>query len=95
MPVLIPDEIVKASHMTEDELLQEMAIVLYQKQKITLARASKLAKMNRLQFQHLLASRDININLNVEDLKHDIETLKSRVAELESKLAEKDKQAEV
>ena len=76
MPVLIPDEIVKASHMTEDELLQEMAIVLYQKQKITLARASKLAKMNRLQFQHLLASRDININLNVEDLKHDIETLK-------------------
>jgi predicted HTH domain antitoxin len=32
--------------------------------------------MNRLQFQHLLASRDIPVHYDVEDFKQDLETLR-------------------
>mgnify|MGYP001599581019 CR=1 FL=1 len=37
MSVIIPDDILEATHMTENELKQEMAILLYQKEKLTLA----------------------------------------------------------
>jgi predicted HTH domain antitoxin len=76
MAVLISDEIFNATHMSEQELKQEIAVMLYQKVKLTLAQASKLAGINRIQFQHLLASRDIPINYSIEDFNNDIETLK-------------------
>jgi predicted HTH domain antitoxin len=76
MSVLIPDEIFQATHMSEDEMLQEMAILLFQKEKLTLGQASKLAKMSQLQFQHLLASRDVPIHYGIEDFEQDLKTLR-------------------
>lgn len=46
----------------------------HQKEKITLGQASQLAQMNQLQFQHLLASREIPINYAIEDLETDLKT---------------------
>jgi predicted HTH domain antitoxin len=77
MSVLISDEILNASHMSEQELKQEIAILLYQKEKLTLVQASKLAGMGIIQFQHLLASRDICINYNIDDFNHDVQTLEN------------------
>lgn len=74
MSIVIPDEILHASHMTEAEFLQEIAVLLYQKQKLSLGKASKLAQMGRLQFQLLLASRQIPINYDIEDFEADLET---------------------
>ncbi len=65
--------------MTQQELMQEIPVMLYQKEKITLGQASQLAQMNQLQFQHLLASREIPINYDIEDLETDLKNL----AELE------------
>ena len=76
MGVIISDDILEATHMTEDELKQEIAILLYQKEKLTLAKASRLAGLDRLQFQHLLASRRIPINYDIEDFKKDLDTLR-------------------
>ena len=76
MGVIISDDILEATHMTEDELKQEFAILLYQKEKLTLAQASRLAGLDRLQFQHLLASRRIPINYDIEDFKKDLDTLR-------------------
>lgn len=76
MSVIIPDDILEATHMTEDELKQEIAILLYQKEKLTLAQASHFAGLDRLEFQHLLASRNIFINYDIEDFKKDLDTLK-------------------
>ncbi len=56
MEIVIPDEILHATHMSEDEVKQELAVLLFQKDKITIGQASWLAGMSRLQFQHLLAS---------------------------------------
>jgi predicted HTH domain antitoxin len=56
MSLVIPDEILQATGMSEAELRQEIAVLLSQKEKLTLGQASRLAGINQLQFQHLLAS---------------------------------------
>ena len=76
MSVIIPDEILQATRMTEEELKQELAVLLFQKEKLTLAQASKLAEMNRLQLQHLLASRKIPIHYDVLEFEEDLNTLR-------------------
>jgi len=75
MSIVISDEILYATHMTEAEFLQEIAILLYEKGKLSLGKASKLARMGRIQFQLLLASRQIPINYGIEDFEADIKTL--------------------
>ena len=54
MSVVVPDEILIATRMTEDEMRQEMAVMLFQREKLTLAQASRFARMHRVAFQHLL-----------------------------------------
>lgn len=76
MSVVIPDEILQTTRMSEAELMQEIAVMLFQKEKLTLAQASRLAGMNRLQFQHLLASRRIPVHYDVTEFESDIKTLK-------------------
>lgn len=73
----IPDEILQAAHMSEAEMLQEIAVLLYTREKVTLALASRLAGMDRLRFQHLLASRGIPVNYGVSDFEQDLDTLRS------------------
>ncbi len=41
MSVVIPDNIVYSTRMTEEELLQEIAILLYQKEKLSMGQASE------------------------------------------------------
>jgi predicted HTH domain antitoxin len=76
MTITIPDSVLESARMSESELRQEIALVLYEKERITLAQASRLAEMNRLQFQHLLASRGLFMNYGVEDFEQDLATLR-------------------
>ena len=64
------------SRMTEAEMRQEIAVMLFQKEKLTLAQASRFAGMNRIAFQHLLASRQIPVHYDVEDFEQDIKNLR-------------------
>ena len=75
MSVIIPDEILYTTHMTAAELTQEIAVALYQKEKLTLGQASRLAGVNQLQFQFMLASRRIPIHYDIADFEADIKTL--------------------
>ncbi len=75
MSVIIPDEILYTTHMTAAELTQEIAVALYQKEKLTLGQASRLAGVNQLQFQFMLASRRIPIHYDIADFQADIKTL--------------------
>lgn len=77
MSIVISDEVLQATHMTEAEFLQEIAILLYQKGKLSLGKASKLAQMGRIQFQLILASRQIPINYGIEDFEADLNTLRN------------------
>ena len=75
MSIVIPDEILQATHLSAGELLQEIALMLFAKDKLTLAQASRLADMSRYRFQHLLASRGIPVHYDVEDFEADLATL--------------------
>ncbi len=76
MGLTIPDEVLQATGMSEEELLREIAVLLFQQGKLTLAKASRLAKMSRWQFQHLLASRQIPVHYDVAELEEDLKTIK-------------------
>ncbi len=73
--IVVPDELLAIARMTEAEMRQEIAIMLFQKEKLTLAQASRFAGINRLAFQHLLTSRQIPVHYDVEDFDQDIKNL--------------------
>ena len=75
MPLTIPDAVLELTRMTEKELLQEVALALFAREKLTLGQASRLAQTNRIDFQSLLAIRDISLHYDTEELQEDVETL--------------------
>jgi predicted HTH domain antitoxin len=76
MSIVIPDDVLQAANLSEDELLQELALLLFQQHRLTLAQASRLAKLDRISFQQLLASRHIAIHYDVNDFEDDLNTLR-------------------
>ncbi|MBI5303389.1 MAG: UPF0175 family protein [Chloroflexi bacterium] len=76
MSVVISDDMLHTAHMSASELVQELAVLLYQKERLTLGQASHLAQMTQLQFQFLLASRRIPIHYDVADFDADLKTLR-------------------
>jgi len=72
----IPDDVLQSARMSESELRQEIAVILFQKEKLTLAQASRLAQMSRFQFQHLLSSRQIPVHYDIVEFEEDLETLR-------------------
>jgi predicted HTH domain antitoxin len=78
MSLVISDQLLETSGMNETEFMREIAIMLFQQNKISLGKASELANMHRVHFQKLLADRNINVHYKVEDLDHEITGLKAR-----------------
>lgn len=50
MSLLISDELVQASGLSEAELLQELVLLLFQREKLTIGKASRLLGMTQLEF---------------------------------------------
>jgi predicted HTH domain antitoxin len=75
MSLTISDTFLQTARISEDELRQEIAVMLFQRDKLTLAQASQFARMTRLQFQHLLASRQIPVHYDVAEFAEDLHTL--------------------
>lgn len=76
MSLVIPDELLQVSDMTAQELMQEIAIMLFQLEKISIGKAAEVSGMDRVSFQHLLASREIPMHYDVADFEHDLKTLR-------------------
>jgi predicted HTH domain antitoxin len=75
MSVTIPDEFLRAAKMSEAELRQEVAVLLFELERLTLAQAARLAEMDRIRFQNLLSSRKIAPHYDVADFEQDLATL--------------------
>ncbi|WP_339375148.1 UPF0175 family protein [Stenomitos frigidus] len=73
--MLISDTILQAAHITEAELRQEIAILLFQQERLTLGQASRFAEMSQLQFQRLLGSRHIALHYDLAELQEDVKSL--------------------
>jgi predicted HTH domain antitoxin len=76
MTLVIPDEFLEASRMTESEFKAEVAVMLFQKGKLTMGQASRLAGLHTLAFQRLLASRDVPIHYDLPEFEADLGTLR-------------------
>lgn len=76
MDCIIPEDLLHSARMSSDELKQEIAVLLFQRQRLTLGQASQLADMPMAKFQQHLASRKIGPHYDVEDLEDDAETLR-------------------
>lgn len=76
MSIVIPDEVVEATGLSESEFMRELAVFLFEQEKLTLAQAARLAEMTRLQFQHLLSSRGVPVHYGVAEFEADLNTLR-------------------
>ena len=76
MPVTIPDDSLAAAHISGPELKLELAVTLFQQERLTLAQASRLAEMNQLAFQAVLADRRIAVHYGIEEFREDLHTLR-------------------
>jgi predicted HTH domain antitoxin len=74
MPVTIADEFLEASHLSAPQLKREIALTLFQQDRLTLGQASRLAEMTRLEFQALLADNRVPIHYGVDEFREDLET---------------------
>jgi predicted HTH domain antitoxin len=75
MTLTLNDDLVQAARLTEAQMLQELAVALFQAERLTLAQAARLAELDRITFQHILASRRIPLHYGVEDFEDDLRTL--------------------
>ena len=59
MSITLPSQLLETAQMTETEMLIEIAIMLYQQQRISLEKAAKLIPMTNDAFYQLLVERNI------------------------------------
>ena len=71
----IPREIIQSARLTTQDLKRELALVLYQQNKISFGKAKELAGLNVWTFQQLLGERGINIHYDVDDFNDDLQNL--------------------
>lgn len=72
MSLVIPDEVLTASHFSEAELWSEIILMLFRDKRITIGKASNLLGMHVIEFQQLISSRNICIHYEIEDLDADM-----------------------
>ncbi|MEQ8462759.1 UPF0175 family protein [Coleofasciculus sp. E1-EBD-02] len=78
MSLVISEEIVKASGLSEQELIIELVLLLFQQEKISLGKAAELLNISQVRFQKILSDRGINIHYDVEELQEDIQHLTAK-----------------
>ncbi len=76
MPVLIPDEVLHAAHLTEQEAKIEIACRLFDIGRLSLTKASRFAGVSRVEFEDALHQRKIPAYRYTEEmLDQDLQTL--------------------
>ena len=75
MSITISDDILGSSGLTEKEVRRELAMALFQVERLTLGQAAKLPGQTQLEFQQALASRRIPIHYGSQELDEDLRTV--------------------
>ncbi len=75
MSLVISDDLVRASGLSEHDLFLEIMLMLFRQDKISLGKASELMGMHRMQFQKLLADRGIHVHYDVAEFQEDLRAL--------------------
>src|SRR5438477_8234275 len=73
MRLTLPDDLLQSIKLTEAELKTELAIALFERERLTLGQAAILAGLPQLGFQRLLASRRIPLHYGLEAMEQDLQ----------------------
>jgi len=72
---IVPGEFLQSVKMTPQELAIEIAVYLYEKERLTLGQAKRLADLDQISFQKELAGRNVYINIKEEDILQDVKNI--------------------
>ncbi len=75
MTINIPDEVLKSAELTAGEFLIDVAVYLYDKERLSFGQARKLSGLDVLGFQKALADRNVFLKYGVEDMERDVKNL--------------------
>ena len=73
--LIISGEVLAQAKISPQALRIEIAAYLYDKERLSMGQARRLAGLDLISFQKELAKRDIYIHYDVEDFLSDVETL--------------------
>jgi predicted HTH domain antitoxin len=77
MTFTIPDTVLAETKISSAELRTELAVYLYEKQRLSIGKARKVAGLNLIEFQKELAKRNVYLHLSIQDLDIDLKNLNS------------------
>ena len=72
----LPPGLLEATHMTSFELKLELALALFQQEKLSFGKACEVAGMSVVEFQRELGRRKISPHYGVREFEEDLVTLK-------------------
>ncbi|TAK50449.1 MAG: UPF0175 family protein [Saprospiraceae bacterium] len=76
MPILISDDIIKQSDLSEHEFKTELALLLYEANLLNFGKARELSGLDALAFMELLGQRQIEAPYTEDDFEKDLELSK-------------------
>ena len=74
----IPDEVAQCPTFSRADWLREMAISLFEQERVTLGIASQIAGIHLMEFQKIIGSRGVCAHYDVEEFADDIKNLRHR-----------------
>lgn len=75
--LVISGSVLKELRMSPSELMIDLAVYLYDLERLTIGQAKKLADLTQIEFQKEMSKRGVFIKYDIEDLEKDLLTLKS------------------
>jgi predicted HTH domain antitoxin len=75
MVIDIPNQVMAQMQMTPEQLRLELAVYLYDKKRLTMGQAKKLAGLGQIAFQQELAQRNVFIHYDEADFQKDLDNL--------------------
>ena len=72
MGIVIDDDLLHAARMSEPELRLELAALLYQRERLTLGQAARLAGLSQVRLRLALGARGIPPNYRVNEFAEDL-----------------------
>ena len=77
MGMVIEDDLLRAARMSEPEIKLELAALLYQRERLTLGQAARLAGLSQARMRLALGARGIAPNYGVAELEEDLKVMRS------------------
>ena len=76
MGMVIDDDLLRAARMSEPEIKLELAALLYQRERLTLGQAARLAGLSQARMRLALGARGIAPNYGVTEFEEDLKVVR-------------------